>query len=122
MLFLSAGEQAVSNFEYWNFLLSGLNLLIAVFSAWCAYEANQRKNEIQKIENNINTNIHTAVETAVKNEVQNNVSATASVTNIINDEESIQRIASAVANELITKRSPKFIFKEGVLDIQLPDE
>lgn len=92
----------------------------------CSRKANKAQkalNEIVEIKNNITTNIQNAVEIAVKNEIQSTASATAtaSVTNIINDDEAIKRISAAVANELISKKTPKFTFKGETLDIDIPD-
>lgn len=92
----------------------------------CSRKANKAQkalNEIVEIKNNITTNIQNAVEIAVKNEIQSTASATASasVTNIINDDEAIKRISAAVANELISKKTPKFTSKEGMLEMKIPD-
>jgi len=123
MLFLTTAEQTVSNFDYWSLLFTVLELILLGFTAWCAYDANQSKKEAEKIENNITTNIQNAVEIAVKNEIQSTASATAtaSVTTIINDDEAIKRISAAVANELISKKTPKFTSKEGMLEMKIPD-
>lgn len=98
-------------FADWNFWFSLFNLLAVFANTYIARKIFKEKKEIVQIKNDIQTIIN------------NNVSAEAVASIVINDEEKIKELSTVIAETLIARKTPQFLYDESSanLSIVIPD-